>query len=108
MPLTGKVRPFDDDTAKKAPSESGAYELLYKDTIVYIGSSGTSIRSRICAHRQRKKFAKVTAFRYKRVEWSDEATKLEANLCESFRRKNKGKPPRLQERTPKYRKWFEW
>ncbi len=37
MPLTkNKLHPFDDNTAKKALSEAGAYELLYKNTVVYI------------------------------------------------------------------------
>ncbi len=108
MPLTGKLRPFDDDTAKKAPSEAGAYELLYKDTVVYIGSSSDSIRSRICAHRKRKKFAKVTAFRYRVVYWEDEAIELEAKLCKSFKRANSSKRPRLQERTPVNRGLFDW
>ncbi len=73
MPLTGRLRPFNDDTAKKAPSEAGAYELLYKDTVVYIGSSSTSIRPRMCSHRKRKDFMKVTGFRCKKVEWSEDA-----------------------------------
>jgi len=108
MPLTTKLHPFDDETAKKTPSEAGAYELLYKDTVVYIGSSGTSIRSRICNHRKRKTFAKVTAFRYRKFEWAEDALDLEGKLCKSFKRKNGGKRPRLQQRTPINRNLFDW
>ena len=108
MPLTGKLRTFDNDKAKTAPSEPGAYELLYKDTVLYIGSSSTSIQSRMCAHRKRKTFAKVTEFRYRIVEWGDEAIELEAKLCKSFKKKNGGNRPRLQERTPVNRDLFDW
>ena len=108
MALSSKIHPFNDETAKKVPTEPGAYELLFKETVVYIGSSGTSIRSRITSHRKRKIFMRVTGFRYKKVEWREDALTLEAKLCETFCKKNGGKPPRLQERTPKYRKWFDW
>ena len=108
MPIRNKLRPFTDDSAKISPNEPGAYELLYKDTVVYIGSSGNSIRQRMCAHRKRKKFNKVTSFRCKVVVWSDEAIDLETKLCASFKRKNKGNRPRLQERTPVNRTLFDW
>ncbi len=101
MPLGGKLRAFNDDTAEMAPRKPGAYELLYKGTVVYIGSSKTSIQSRLCAHRKRKTFAKVTHFRYKIVEWPEDAADLEAKLCDAFKKKNGGKQPRLQERSPK-------
>jgi len=108
MPLTkNKLHPFNDDAAKKSPSEAGAYELLYKDTVVYIGSSSTSIRSRIYAHRKRKTFMKVTHFRYRKVEWEEDAIDLEAKLCKSFKRVN-GDKPRLQQRTPANRDIFDW
>jgi len=107
MPLTGKLRAFNDEVAKKSPNEPGAYELLYKDSIVYIGSSSVSIRSRILAHRQRKKFMKITYFRYRIVEWGDEAIDVEAKLCQNFKKKN-GNKPRLQERTPANRSIFDW
>jgi len=107
MPLTNKLHPFNDDTAKKSPDEPGAYELLYKDTVVYIGSSSVSICSRILAHRQRKRFMKVTYFRYRIVEWGDEAIDVEVKLCQNFKKKN-GDKPRLQERTPANRSIFDW
>ena len=108
MPLTrNKLHPFNDDTAKKSPSEAGAYELLYKDTVVYIGSSKASIRQRICEHRKRKSFMKVTHFRYRKVEWAEDAETLEAKLGIGFRKNNGGKLPRLQIRIPKYREWYD-
>lgn len=107
MPLIGKLHPFDNDTARKAPNEAGAYELLHKGTVVYIGSSGTSIRSRILAHRKRSKFMKVTHFRCRKVYWENDAIELEAKLCKAFKRAN-GDKPRLQERTPVNRGLFDW
>ena len=108
MPITNKLRPFDDISAKAAPSEPGVYELLYRGTVVYIGSSSTSIRSRITSHRNSKHKTKVTHFRCKVVQWPDEAIELEAKLCKAFSRKNGGKPPRLQKRMPVNRDIFDW
>ena len=107
MPIRNKLRPFTDGEARVASSEPGAYELVYKDTVVYIGSSSTSIRSRIVSHRKRKDFMKVTGFRCQKVEWGEDAETLEAKLGMSFRRKNGGKLPRLQKRIPKYRDWYD-
>jgi len=108
MPLTtSKLRSFNDEEAKKAPIEAGAYELLYKGTVVYIGSSRSSIQSRIREHRKRKTFMKVTHFRYRKVEWVQDAVELEAQLCRTFKKANGGKP-RLQQRTPVNRSIFDW
>lgn len=101
MPLRGKPRPFNDDTAEMSPAEPGAYELLYKETVVYIGSSGTSVQSRLRSHRKQKKFAKVTHFRYRIVDWPEDAEDLETDLCDTFKRQNGGRLPRLQQRAPK-------
>ena len=109
MPLTrNKLHPFDDESAKKAPAEAGAYELLYKGTVVYIGSSETSIKQRICTHRKRKTFMHVTDFRYKKTEYVYEARDLEASLCKTFKKQNNGNRPRLQQRTPINRSIFDW
>ncbi len=108
MSLTGRLRPFDNDTAKIVPKEPGAYELLYNGTIVYIGSTSVSIQSRIREHRKRKKLAKVTHFRYRVVEWEDDAIELEAKLCKAFKKTNGGRRPRLQDRTPVNRVLFDW
>lgn len=95
---------WGEEQISLAPEKSGAYELAYKDTIVYIGSAETSIKSRLCSHRKRKSFMKVTHFRFQLVEWSTDARKLEAKLCEEFKKNNGGKLPRLQGRAPKLKK----
>jgi hypothetical protein len=107
MPLTSKLRPFNDEAAKKTPTEPGAYELLEKDTVVYIGSSSVSIQSRIREHRKRSDFMKVTHFRYKKVEWGEDAIELEANLCRKFKKAH-GDKPHKQHRTPANRSIFDW
>ena len=108
MPLTSsRLHPFDDATAKAAPEKAGAYELLYKGTVVYIGSSERSIRSRIWLHRKNKHFMKVTHFRHRKVEWEQDAIELEAKLCKTFKKAN-GDRPRLQQRTPTNRSIFDW
>jgi hypothetical protein len=107
MPIRNKLHSFTDAEAKLVPKEAGAYELLYKDTVVYIGSSSTSIFQRINSHRKIKRFGKVTHFRYKLVEWSSDAIKLEADLCRKFKKAN-GSRPRLQMRTPTNQSIFDW
>ena len=108
MPLTtSKLRSFTDEEAKKALIEAGAYELLYRGTVVYIGSSKSSIQSRIREHRKRKTFVKVTHFRYRKVEWEEDAIELEAQLCRTFKKAN-GCKPRLQIRTPVNSRIFDW
>lgn len=107
MPLGGKLRTWDDDTAKKSPKESGAYELLCNGTVVYIGSSSVSVQERLCSHRKAKRFSKVTHFRYRIVEWEEDAIRLEAKLCKAFKKVN-GDKPRLQKRKPINRDIFDW
>jgi len=108
MPLTSsRLHPFDDVTAKATPEKAGAYELLYKGTVVYIGSSRESIRKRIWSHRKNKHFMKVTHFRYRKVAWEDDAIVLEASLCRTFKKAN-GDKPHLQQRTPTNRSIFDW
>jgi hypothetical protein len=99
MPLKAKWYPFNDDVIDLAPKESGAYELGYRDTVVYIGSAESSIQSRLRSHRKAKRFMKVTQFRFKKTS-SYEARALETKLCVEFIKKH-GKRPRLQERCPK-------
>jgi hypothetical protein len=99
MPLTGKWYPFKDEVVVTAPEESGAYELGYRGIVVYIGSSESSIRSRLRQHRKAKRFAKVTDFRFRRTAFH-KARALENKLCMEFIKKH-GEPPRLQERIPK-------
>lgn len=106
MPIGTKWRPFKDDVVDLTPEKSGAYELGYArtDTVVYIGSSETSIRSRLRSHRKRKRFMKVTHFRFRLTD-PDEARNLEVRLCQTFLKAH-GKLPRLQERIPRELKSF--
>ena len=91
---------FKDEQVDMSPKKPGAYQLAYKDTIVYIGKADTSIRSRLYEHRKRKTFMKVTHFRFREVEWASEARELERKLCEAFQKKNHGKLPRLMKNKP--------
>lgn len=101
MPIHNKWWSFTDVGILKAPEEAGAYELGdVNGVVVYIGGSESSIRSRLRLHRQRKTFMKVKYFRYKRVEWADDAKELEAQLCTAFKKAHKGNRPRLQQRSP--------
>ena len=106
MPLGTKWRPFKDDVVDLTPETAGAYELGYArtDTVVYIGSSETSIRSRLRDHRKRTRFMKVTHFRFRKTD-SDGARNLEVRLCKAFLKAH-GKPPRLQDRMPRELKSF--
>jgi len=99
MPIGAKWYPFKDDNVELAPRQPGVYELGYLDTVVYIGSSKSSIQSRLHEHKKQKRFMKVTHFRYRKTE-PDKARVLEMKLCEEFEKKN-GKLPRLQKVAPK-------
>ena len=108
MPLTNsRLRPFNDAEAKLAPTKAGAYELLHNGTVVYIGSSKRSIQERIWSHRKNKHFMHVTHFRCSKVTWEEDAIKLEASLCKTFKRVH-GDKPRLQQRIPTNRSIFDW
>ena len=99
MPIGAKWYPFKDDNVELAPRQSGAYELGYRDTVVYIGSSTSSIQSRLHEHRKQKRFMKVTHFRFRKTK-PDEARASEIKLCKEFEKEN-GKRPRLQKVTLK-------
>lgn len=109
MPIGTTWRPFKDEVVELTPEKPSVYELGYKETdvVVYIGSG--LLHSRLCSHRKRKTFMKVTHFRFRKVPSLEKARKLEYKLCEDFRKKNKGKLPRLQKRAPpKPRSTFGW
>ncbi len=108
MPIRNKWWPFTDTGVLKAPEEAGAYELGdVNGVVVYIGKSDNSIRSRLLNHRKRKHFMKVKHFRYKRVEYAQDAVELEAQLFSAFKKAHNGRQPRLQERGPtKGRGWW--
>lgn len=110
MPLRTKWRPFKDEVVELVPKEPGAYELGYRDTVVYIGSSNNSIQSRLHSHRKAKRFMKVTHFRFKVVEWASDAIELEKKLSKEYKKSHNGKPPRLQVRAPDKETsiWEQW
>jgi len=90
---------FKDDLVSLAPKNSGVYKLLYKGEVVYIGSSKTSLRSRLSSHRKRKSFMKVTHFLFREAN-ETKAFNLEVRLCREFYKQH-GKLPRLQKLAPK-------
>ena len=72
---------FSDKDVSQVPKQACVYRLLYKDgEVVYIGSSISSMHSRLFDHRKRKAFIRVTKFQY-RKESSDKARQIEARLC---------------------------
>ncbi len=100
MPIKAIWRPFTLETIDLAPKEAGVYELGYKSNslVVYIGSSKTSIRSRLLWHTQRKAFDGITHFRFRKTD-SDTATKAERKLCIEYAKKH-GKKPKLNKNIP--------
>lgn len=107
MPINQKWYSFTDEVVSLIPEKSGVYELgnAKTDVVVYIGSSESSIRSRLREHRKMKRFMKVSHFRFKRVA-SEDARNMEAKLVADFKKAHKGKLPRLQGRAPVKRKSF--
>ena len=46
MPIAGYSHAFTKENVDLAPASPGVYELVQKEAVIYIGKSGTSIRSR--------------------------------------------------------------
>lgn len=110
MPFS-KSRPFTKVEVENAPACKGVYQLYYASgEVVYIGSSESSIRSRLKEHKSKTKFMRVKAFRCMRVGddiWGTTAMHVERSLCNKFY-KQYGRLPRLQERSPKYIDMSDW
>jgi len=69
MPIRRIWRPFTDEGIKTASRKPGVYELCdLKEEVVYIGSSDTSVRSRVFAHTRERKFVRVRYFRFMVIE----------------------------------------
>ena len=84
-----------------APESPGVYELGdAKQVTVYIGKSTDSIKSRLLSHRKMKRFMKVKYYRFRKVEYPSDATKLEYQLYTAYKKSHNGKPPRLNTSTP--------
>ena len=103
--------PFTKSETEKAPVCKGVYQLCNtKSEIVYIGSSETSIRSRLIDHKTKIQFIRAKMFRYMRVSedrlWIT-AKHIERNLCKTFYKKH-GKLPRCQKRSPKHIDGMDW
>ena len=50
MPIAGYSHAFTKENVDLAPASPGVYELVQKEAVIYIGKSGTSIRSRLQRH----------------------------------------------------------
>lgn len=100
MPIKADWHSFSEVTL--APQTSGVYELGYKSngTVVYIGSSESSIRSRLVKHIERKDFVGVTHFRFRKTT-SDSARDTEHRLCAEYEKKHDRRPKYNKSRPPK-------
>ena len=107
----GKWYPFTKSEVEKAPMCKGVYQICdIKGEIVYIGSSESSIRSRLIVHKAKAKFIRAKMFRFMRVSedrlWTT-AQHIERSYCKAFHKKY-GKLPRYQERSPKNIDPLDW
>jgi len=102
MPIQrNKWWPFTKLSIKSAPKRAGIYELGdAKGEVVYIGSSRTSIQSRLVLHKQKSRFMHVKHFRFQKTSWNADPVELERKFCRLYKKAHKGKLPRLQERAP--------
>ncbi len=102
--------PFTKSETEKAPAYKGVYQICdANNEIVYIGSSETSIRSRLITHKAKTKFIRAKMFRYMRVSedrWAT-AEHIERSLCKKFY-KEYGRLPRYQKRSPKNIDDLDW
>jgi len=102
---------FTIDEIEESPDCKGVYQLCdAKGEIVYIGSSESSIYSRLAEHKGKTKFMKVKNFQTMRVGddiWGTTAKHVERRLCERFRREYE-RLPRLQGRSPRRIDLEDW
>ncbi len=103
--------PFTKSETEKAPAYKGVYQICdANNEIVYIGSSETSIRSRLITHKTKTKFMRAKMFRHMRVGedrlWTT-AKHIERSLCKKFYKEH-NKLPRYQERSPKNIDDVDW
>lgn len=103
--------PFTKSETTKAPAYKGVYQICdAKGEIVYIGSSESSIRSRLITHKTKAKFIRAKMFRFMRVGddrlWTT-AKHVERSLCKKFYKEH-GNLPRYQERAPKNIDPLDW
>lgn len=111
MPIRNSWWSFTIDCIRRVPEEAGVYELgNSKQDVVYIGSSTSSIQSRLRSHKKAKKCIRVKYFRYRRLKWGENAKEEEEKLNKSHKRIH-GKPPTLVEKSPKnagspFAPWF--
>lgn len=97
MPIKARWYSFND--ANLAPAEAGVYEVGYASNgmVVYIGKSGTSIKSRLVLHTKRKDLGDATHFRFRKVRDAEAAErKLILEYVKKYDRRprfNKNLPP---------------
>lgn len=96
MPIKAKWYNFDH--ASLAPETSGVYEIGYESNglVVYIGKSGTSIRSRVVSHTKRKDMGNATHFRFRKTNNAESA---ERKLLLEYKKQH-GKYPRFNKNLP--------
>jgi len=108
MPIRNKWRDFNEQEINRVPEVAGVYELGdANEHVVYIGSSESSIRARLLTHIKARKTVRVEYFRFKKLDsWdSSDPKEEEGRLVRQYRKQNRGKNPRLQERAPKKSTW---
>ena len=107
MPIKAKWIPFKKEIIEAlAMKESGVYEIgkMRGDTVLYIGMSDTSIRSRLLTHTGETKFIGCTHFR-KRKTRPDDAGIAEGRLLEEYKKNNGKYPPLNKNKSGKGDPW---
>lgn len=99
-PMNGESHPFTKKNVDASPERPGVYELSQNGTVIYYGSSESSIRSRLQRHQNGTEGACTkAATTYRRVvTTAREARPLEKQLLDAFKRRN-GKFPRCNEKS---------
>jgi len=101
MPIKAKWVPFKKEVIEAlSTTETGVYEIgrARGNTVMYIGKSDKSIRSRLLGHKGKVAFTTCTHFRKRRTRPED-ATKAEARLLSAFK-KTHGRYPELNKNKP--------
>lgn len=104
MPIQRKAYPFTPEGFNFATEKAGVYELLNsRKNVVYIGSSKTSIKSRLLTHKKEAKFKNAKYFRSMPITPAYNAEGKECDLIRTYLKTHNGNRPPLLERSPKRR-----
>lgn len=100
MPIQGQRWKFSKDSVDAAEDKPGVYALFDGSTLIYLGQSENSIRSRLQRHYSGKEGSCTQGATAYVEEPCSNPPQREADLISEYKRSNSGKLPRCNSVTP--------